>query len=398
EYETPHAVPLGVLQDEKKYRWNMQAHNSAGWSNVSDTLYFQTNIITVPEPPTLLSPGTETEPGPEIDTLTPTLQWEESAGADYYAIAISEYPYGSGNIVYNPQEIYGTFHPVPNSILQDLKKYRWNMQAYNSIGWSNVSNTLYFQTNIVTVPNPPTVLSPGSETEPGPEIETLTPTLQWQEAAGADYYAIAISEYPYGSGNIVYNPQQVYDTPHPVPSGVLQDEKKYRWNMQAHNSAGWSDVSNTLYFQTNGGQPTQVEGIDVSSYQGDIDWSEVYNAGYRFAFARASWGNEIPPVYIDDYFETNMQNGHAAGMLMGAYHFAYPEYTDPVSEAHHFLNVAGDYLIEGYLRPVLDLEDDPGFDSYPYRLGKEALSNWVHEWMNTVKNETGIEPIIYTSS
>ncbi len=140
------------------------------------------------------------------------------------------------------------------------------------------------------------------------------------------------------------------------------------------------------------------EGIDVSSYQGDIDWPQVYNAGYRFAFVRASWGNQIPPVYIDDYFETNMQNGHAAGMLIGAYHFAYPEYTDPVSEAHHFLNVAEDYLIEGYLRPGLDLEDDPGFDSYPYRLGKEALSNWVHEWMNTVKNETGIEPIIYVNS
>ena len=162
----------------------------------------------------------------------------------------------------------------------------------------------------------------------------------------------------------------------------------------------WSEmrVGERKVILAHGTVPVYPEGIDVSSYQGDIDWPQIYNAGYRFAFVRASMGDENPPTLVDDYFETNMQNGHTAGMLISAYHFAYPEYTDPVSEAHHFLNVAGDYLIQGYLRPVLDLEDDPGFDSYPYRLGKEALSNWVHEWMNTVKNETGIEPIIYTSS
>ena len=99
-------------------------------------------------------------------------------------------------------------------------------------------------------PNPPTPVSPGSSSEPGVVISTLTPTLQWSGVSGADYYALAISKYPYGSNNIVYNPQQLIGSSHAVPDGILESGQKYRWNMQAHNNAGWSDVSSNLYFQT----------------------------------------------------------------------------------------------------------------------------------------------------
>jgi hypothetical protein len=103
---------------------------------------------------------------------------------------------------------------------------------------------------IYASPSTPTTVSPGSSAEPGPVIGTLTPTLSWTAVSGADYYAIAISKYPYGSANIVYNPQQLTSTTHAVPSGILVAGEKYRWNMQAHDSGGWSSISNTLYFQT----------------------------------------------------------------------------------------------------------------------------------------------------
>jgi len=77
---------------------------------------------------------------------------------------------------------------------------------------------------------------------------------------------------------------------------------------------------------------------------------------------------------------------------MGAYHFARPDLgNDAVDEALYFVSVTRDYLKGSYLRPALDLEVGSS-------LGKEALSNWVHEWMETVRNETGIEPIIYVNS
>ena len=80
-------------------------------------------------------------------------------------------------------------------------------------------------------------------------LNTLTPTLQWNSVSGADYYALSISKYPYGSSYIIYNPQQVYGTSITVPGGTLSAGVKYRWNMQAHGPGGWSAVSNTLYFQ-----------------------------------------------------------------------------------------------------------------------------------------------------
>jgi Leucine-rich repeat (LRR) protein len=109
------------------------------------TANFEPEGPQVPHTPTLIAPGSPSEPGPVINTLTPLLQWEELPGADFYALAMSEYPYGPEHIVYNPQELYGTSHSVPEGILQYGKKYRWNMQAHNAIGWSQVSQSLHFR-------------------------------------------------------------------------------------------------------------------------------------------------------------------------------------------------------------------------------------------------------------
>jgi hypothetical protein len=103
---------------------------------------------------------------------------------------------------------------------------------------------------IPAIPSSPTPSSPGSSSEPGSFVSSVTPTLYWSQAQGADYYALAISKYPYGSSNIVYNPQQIYGTSIAVPSNTLIAGEKYRWNMQAHGSGGWSGISSTLYFMT----------------------------------------------------------------------------------------------------------------------------------------------------
>lgn len=141
-------------------------------------------------------------------------------------------------------------------------------------------------------------------------------------------------------------------------------------------------------------------GIDVSSsgQARDIDWVDVYQAGYKFAYARASWGDENKPVFVDDTFGDNMARGCAAGLKMGAYHVAYPERTVAASEARHFLNEAGNYVGTGYLPPALDLEDDRDSKSYPSSLGWGTLTAWVLEWMHTVE-EAGedVKPILYTT-
>jgi len=113
-----------------------------------------------------------------------------------------------------------------------------------------IAFTLNFVTEEILPPKPPTFLSPGTTSAPGPIISTLTPTLSWQAVPNADYYNLSVSIYPYGTSNIIFYNQQVYGNSITIPSGYLQSGQKYRWNMRAYNSAGYSDYSDTLYFQT----------------------------------------------------------------------------------------------------------------------------------------------------
>lgn len=130
-----------------------------------------------------------------------------------------------------------------------------------------------------------------------------------------------------------------------------------------------------------------ADGIDVSHWQEEIDWVEVANAGYSFAFAKATEG----VGWKDWSFVTNIEEGTEAGVIMSPYHYARPDLDNTgQEEAEYFLSEVGDYIQSGYIRPVLDLEESGG-------LGREALSNWVVEWMETVKSRTGVEPIIYTN-
>ena len=99
-------------------------------------------------------------------------------------------------------------------------------------------------------PNSPELLEPGDISEPGPIIDTKTPTLTWEEVEEADSYALAISEYPYGGDNIIHNPQEIYEESYTLPENVLKSDTNYRWNIQARNESGLSEPSDTLYFQT----------------------------------------------------------------------------------------------------------------------------------------------------
>jgi GH25 family lysozyme M1 (1,4-beta-N-acetylmuramidase) len=131
-------------------------------------------------------------------------------------------------------------------------------------------------------------------------------------------------------------------------------------------------------------------GIDVSHWQGAIDWSQVHNSGVTFAFMKATQGVD----YSDPTFQTNIQSAHDNGILAGPYHFATP-YTDgindAVAEANWFVAHISSYLTPGHLRPVLDLEQGGS-------LGKAVLSAWVCDFESRVKQLTGVEPIIYCNT
>jgi len=137
-----------------------------------------------------------------------------------------------------------------------------------------------------------------------------------------------------------------------------------------------------------------ILGIDVSNWQGNIDWEQVKADGYTFAWAKSTEGM----TYTDPMFFNNMENGLDANVVMGAYHFARPDNNTPQEDAANFLNIASAYIGNGFLPPVLDLEN-------PYSGGQailltdiftsEELSNWAQAWMAEVETQTGISPFIY---
>lgn len=86
-------------------------------------------------------------------------------------------------------------------------------------------------------------------------------------------------------------------------------------------------------------------GIDVSVYQGNIDWKEVKESGVEFAIIRAGYGKHISQE--DKYFDQNMKNAKAAGIDCGAYWFSYATTPEAAElEADVFYEVIKDYKFE----------------------------------------------------
>jgi GH25 family lysozyme M1 (1,4-beta-N-acetylmuramidase) len=129
-----------------------------------------------------------------------------------------------------------------------------------------------------------------------------------------------------------------------------------------------------------------VSGIDVSNWQGTINWGKVASSGVKFAFMKATEGGD----YTDPTYATNRLNANANGVVIGAYDFAQPSTTrgQAEAEADYFVSVAQPRA--GDLAPVLDLETTNN-------LSPANLQTWVKKWMYRVYQRTGLRATIYVS-
>jgi GH25 family lysozyme M1 (1,4-beta-N-acetylmuramidase) len=150
--------------------------------------------------------------------------------------------------------------------------------------------------------------------------------------------------------------------------------------------AGWS-IDAPIRQSAATQQPVgAVPGIDVSRYQGTIDWAQVAASGQRFVIAKATEGL----FTVDPTYATNRAGAMAAGLVFGAYHFARPDLhpNDPIGEADHFVDTA--QLGPGNIVPVLDLERSGD-------LTQAQLTAWILAWLGEVAARTGVRPMVYTS-
>jgi lysozyme len=127
-----------------------------------------------------------------------------------------------------------------------------------------------------------------------------------------------------------------------------------------------------------------LQGIDVSSYQGKVDWDGWKRKGLGFAIAKATEGRTIR----DSQFARNWSELRRVGLVRGAYHFAHPA-NDATTEADFFLGTVRPEGLESGDLLVLDLEQTDGRSA-------SHVASWARTWCSRVAKAVGCDPVVYT--
>lgn len=134
----------------------------------------------------------------------------------------------------------------------------------------------------------------------------------------------------------------------------------------------------------------EIRGIDVSHYQGRIDWEQLRHAfikgtPVRFAIIKATEGS----TYVDENFQQNFYDARENGFMRGAYHF-WSNTASARDQANFFLEHVS--LEAGDLPPILDVERQP-----PQGMSVSEFQRNVLEWLDIMEKWFGVKPIVYSN-
>lgn len=144
-----------------------------------------------------------------------------------------------------------------------------------------------------------------------------------------------------------------------------------------------------LYGDQNYPEGYEIQGIDISHYQGEINWRRLHTAminkcPVRFVIVKATEGSTL----IDKHFKKNFYNAREYGFIRGAYHF-WSTKSSARSQAQQFLDNVK--LEEGDLPPVLDVE---------HKSKEQPIDEFQREillWLHIIEDQYHVKPIIYCS-
>jgi len=146
-------------------------------------------------------------------------------------------------------------------------------------------------------------------------------------------------------------------------------------------------IEDLRIYEILGRHKDKVYGIDVSHYQGEIEWDSLSsgNAGFpmHFVFIRATAGKDGS----DSEFKDNWAGAKQAGLIRGAYHYYRPD-ENSLEQAESFIKTVK--LTKGDLPPVLDIEKIPAGQSM------DSLKSGLKKWLNRVEGHYGMKPILYS--
>nr|VWP02526.1 N/A [Ganoderma boninense] len=135
-------------------------------------------------------------------------------------------------------------------------------------------------------------------------------------------------------------------------------------------------------------------GIDVSSYQGNVNFATAKANGISFAYIKATESTD----YIDPNFSADYESATNAGIIRGGYHFAHPDASSGATQAEYFIAHGGGWSSDGITLPgALDIEYNPSGNEC-YNLSQSAMVSWIKDFSNTYHSKTGVYPVIYTTT
>jgi uncharacterized protein with LGFP repeats/GH25 family lysozyme M1 (1,4-beta-N-acetylmuramidase) len=143
--------------------------------------------------------------------------------------------------------------------------------------------------------------------------------------------------------------------------------------------------------------PPGIQGLDVSSHQGSVDWQQQRNMGAEFAYVKATEAT----TYLNPQFAGQYNGARNAGMIRGAYHFAIPNVSSGAAQAAYFVRNGGAWSGDGWtLPPLLDIEYNPysSLGNTCYNMSASDMILWIADFSNNVYALTGRYPAIYTTT
>lgn len=161
----------------------------------------------------------------------------------------------------------------------------------------------------------------------------------------------------------------------------------FKSNKIARQTAAEKRISDVRNFQVLEKKEGKVVGIDISEYQGEVDWEAVDTVDNKFpvqfVFIRATVGNDR----VDKSFDKNWLGAKQKKLIRGAYHYYRPN-ENSLEQAALFIKTV--HLRKGDLPPVLDIE------KLSENQSMARLKIGLRRWLEAIEAHYKVKPVIYT--
>lgn len=141
-------------------------------------------------------------------------------------------------------------------------------------------------------------------------------------------------------------------------------------------------------------QATRTLGMDVSNFDGNVNWGQAVKDGAKFAYIEATDGTG----FASPFFAQQYNGSYHAGLIRGAYHFARPNGASGATQADFFIAHGGGWSKDGKTLPgVLDLEAQPSSEGPAcYRRSAAQIVAFATSFINEYHKREKTYPVIYT--